>query len=424
MIARTPKCRRAGSRRWHSIGCTQFFVNQAMLTGEAFPVEKQPSEQGETADGINVAVDTVLAGTCVISGSATFLPCLTGRRTTLGKLADTLIAKPPHTSFESGLRNFSMMILRLTAVLVLLVMAKSMVFHRPRIESLVFALALAVGLTPELLPMIMTITLARGAVRLSRSHVIVERLPAIHNLGAMDVLCTDKTGTLTQVRIELTKSIDASSNPSDRVFQLVWLNSHFESGLKSPLDDAILANTAIDPTHWTKIDEVPFGFERQRVYVLIERDMVRTLIVKGAPEDIIRISTHIERGDGTAGELTDELRAGPIARFNDFSVQGFRLLGFGSRQEPENQATVALGDEAQFTFVGFAIFLDPPKPSAGPALSALSAVGVTVKILTGDNEQVSRYLCAKLGFDPGQVINGAKLTVVSPEALLGKLPET
>ena len=401
-----------------------FFVNQALLTGESYPVEKHVAEHGEAVEEINAAGNVGLAGTSVVSGSATLLVCRTGRETTLGKLADTLIAKPPPTSFEIGLRRFGMMILRLTVVLVLLVMAESMAFHRPWLESLVFALALAVGLTPELLPMIMTITLALGAVRLSHRRVIVKRLPAIHNLGAMDVLCTDKTGTLTEARIALTKHIDASGNESDRVLSLAWLNSHFESGLKSPLDDAILAQSTIDPSPWTKIDEVPFDFERRRVSVLVERDHARLLIVKGAPEDVIRISTHVEMTEGNHSDLTDELRTGLLARFEELSTEGFRLLGIATREEPATQTIVSLSDETELTFVGFAVFLDPPKASAGAALSALAAASVEVKILTGDNEQVARHLCAELGFDPGKVLTGTQLAALSPEALIGSLGET
>ena len=260
-----------------------FFVNQSLLTGESYPVEKRAAENGDPAIEISEKANVALAGTSVISGSAVVLICETGPRTLLGQLADTLIAKPPPTSFEIGLRRFSMLILRITLVLILLVMAESMAFHRPWIDALVFALALAVGLTPELLPMILTVTMARGAVRLSHKQVIVKSLPAIHNLGAMDVLCTDKTGTLTEARIALTKHIDITGNDSARVFTLTWLNSHFESGLKSTLDDAILANETIDPSPWRKIDEVPFDFERRRVSVLVERDGARTLILKGAP---------------------------------------------------------------------------------------------------------------------------------------------
>ncbi len=398
-----------------------FFVNQALLTGESFPVEKRAAAHGDPVTEVSEAGNVALAGTSVISGSAALLVCRTGRQTTLGKLADTLIAKPPPTSFEIGLRRFSMLILRITVVLVLLVMAESMAFHRPWIDSLVFALALAVGLTPELLPMIMTITLARGAVRLSHRRVIVKRLPAIHNLGSMDVLCTDKTGTLTEARIALTRHIDATGGESARVFSLAWLNSHFESGLRSPLDDAILAHDTIDPSPWRKIDEVPFDFERRRVSVLVERNNARTLIVKGAPEDVIRISTHVEMADGAARDLTDELRARLQAKFDELSAQGYRLLGIATRAEPDDQATAALGNETELTFAGFAVFLDPPKASAGTALAALAAAGVAVKVLTGDNEQVARHLCAELGFDPGKVITGTELTALSDEALIGRM---
>ena len=400
-----------------------FFVNQALLTGESYPVEKHAAEDGDPAAEISEAINVALAGTSVISGSAVLLVCRTGRRTMLGQLADTLIAKPPATSFEIGLHRFSMLILRITLVLVLLVMAESMAFHRPWLDALIFALALAVGLTPELLPMIMTITLARGAVRLSRQRVIVKRLPAIHNLGAMDVLCTDKTGTLTEARIALTKHVDITGSESERVFTLAWLNSHFESGLKSPLDDAILAHGTIDPSLWRKIDEVPFDFERRSVSVLVERDGARTLIIKGAPEEVIRISTSVEIGNGTSRELTDDLRAELRTRFDQLSAQGFRLLAIASRAEPADQAKVVLADEKELTFAGFAVFLDPPKLSASATLAALEEAGVAVKILTGDNEQVARHLCTELGFDPGNVLTGTELAALTDEALIGRLSE-
>jgi Mg2+-importing ATPase len=400
------------------------FVNQALLTGESYPVEKHVAEQGCAAALVTEAANVALAGTSVVSGIATLLVCQTARETTLGKLADTLVMKPPPTNFEIGLRRFSMLILRIVLVLVLLVMAESMAFHRPWINSLLFALALAVGLTPALLPMIMTITLARGAVRMSRKQVIVKHLPAIHNLGAMDVLCTDKTGTLTEARIALTGHIDVSGSESKRAFTLAWLNSHFETGLKSPLDEAILAHGEIDSSPWLKIDEVPFDFERRRVSVLVEREGVRTLIVKGAPEDIIRISTCVEMANGISQELTDEMRAGLRAQFEQLSAQGLRLLGIASRAEPADQATCVLGDEAELTFAGFAVFRDPPKASAGAALTALAEAGVGVKILTGDNEQVARHLCGELGFDPGAVLTGAELAVLSDEALIARLADT
>jgi len=398
-----------------------FFINQALLTGESFPVEKQVADQGDPADAISEAGSVALAGASVISGGAVMVVCKTGGQTALGQIADTLAVKPPPTSFEIGLRRFSMLILRITFVLVLLVMAESMAFHRPWLQSLIFALALAVGLTPELLPMIMTITLARGAVRLSSERVIVKNLPSIHNLGAMDVLCTDKTGTLTEALIVLDRHVDVSGEDNERVLTLAWLNSHFESGLKSPLDDAILAHTEVDPSPWRKIDEAPFDFERRRVSVLVERDGERTLIIKGAPEDIMRLSTHVELPQGGVEILTDARRAALQARFEDLSTQGFRLLGIASRPEPATQAKAEPGDEKDLTFSGFAVFLDPPKISAEKALADLMASGVEVKVLTGDNEQVARHVCAQLRFDPGEVITGAALTALSDEALLGRM---
>jgi len=403
------------------LSCRDLFVNQALMTGESYPVEKHAADHGDPAAEISEATNVALAGTSVVSGTALQLICRTGRNTVLGQLADTLIARPPPTSFEIGLRRFSMLILRITAVLVVLVMAESMAFQRPWSEALLFALALAVGLTPELLPMIMTITLARGAVRLSHQRVIVKNLPAIHNLGAMDVLCTDKTGTLTEARIVLTRHVDAAGNNSERVLTLAWLNSHFESGLKSALDDAILAHAAIDPSPWRKIGEVPFDFERRRVSVLVEHDATRTLIIKGAPEEIIESSTSVELPDGGTEPLTNARRMQLQASFDQWSAQGFRLLGIASRAEPADQAKAVLADERDLAFAGFAVFLDPPKVSAGQALAALAAAGVAVKILTGDNERVARHLCAELGFDPGNVITGSELTALSDEALIGRL---
>lgn len=406
------------------LNCRDFFVNQALLTGESYPVEKQIARQGDPAAEISEARTVALAGTSVVSGGATLLVCRTGKATTLGKLAGALVTKPPPTAFETGLRRFSMLILQITLVLILLVMAESVAFHRPWIQSLMFALALAVGLTPALLPMIMTITLARGAIRMSSKRVIVKQLPAIHNLGAMDVLCTDKTGTLTEARIELTRCIDARRAESRRVLTLAWLNSHFETGLESPLDAAILAQTGVDPAPWRKLDEAPFDFERRRVSVLVEGEGGRALIVKGAPEDVIRISSHVEMADSARQEITDEVRQGLQAQFEQLSAQGFRLLGVASRAAPADQTRCAPSDEADLTFAGFAVFRDPPKASAGAALDALARDGVEVKILTGDNEQVARHLCGELGFDPGRVVTGADLNALSDEALIGRLADT
>jgi Mg2+-importing ATPase len=403
------------------LACRDFFVNQALLTGESYPVEKHAGDPAEPVTEISDATNAALAGTSVISGSATLLVCRTGRATALGMLADTLIAKPPPNAFETGLHRFSGLILRITVVLVLLVMAESLMFHRAWLDSLMFALALAVGLTPELLPMIVTVTLARGAVRLARQRVIVKWLPAIHNLGAMDVLCTDKTGTLTEARIKLMRHVEPMGQESERVFELAFLNSHFETGLKSPLDDAILEHGKFDTEVWRKIDEVPFDFERRRVSVLLQKDAMRLLIVKGAPEDILRLSTHSEATDGTAQPMTPALRAELRGRFEQIGAEGMRALGIATRQVEPDLGTAVVNDETELTFAGFAVFLDPPKASAGPALRALAASGVSVKVLTGDNERVARHLCVELGLPEPDIVTGDELAAMSDEALLNRI---
>ena len=242
-------------------------------------------------------------GTSVISGTATALVCRTGRATELGGLAQGLTTERPRDAFARGIRQFGFLMLRFTIFLVLFVVVTNVVFHRPFLESLLFALALAVGLTPELLPMVVTVTLANGARRLAQRRVIVKRLAAIHDLGAMDVLCTDKTGTLTESTIRLAGHVDHAGDNSEEVFRLAYLNSAFESGIKSPLDEAILSHQQLDVAAWQKIDEVPFDFERRRVSVLIDDGATRLLVVKGAPEDIIQLSVDyatVERGTTAA----------------------------------------------------------------------------------------------------------------------------
>src|SRR5271165_7149071 len=281
------------------------FINQALLTGEPYPAEKQASDAPSGAENPAGASNAVFAGTSVISGTATIVVCRTGGRTALGHLATSLAEKPPATAFAVGIRRFGMLIMRLTVLMVLFVLVVNISFQRPVLESLMFALALAVGLTPELLPMIVTITLARSAMELAKRKVIVKRLSAIHDLGAMDVLCTDKTGTLTEAIIKLVRTIDGSGAASRRAFVYAYANSRFESGMKSPLDEAIVAAEPLDLAGWRKLDEVPFDFERRRVSVLVEHDGQRRLIVKGAPEDLLRLSERYENAtEGMRSRLT------------------------------------------------------------------------------------------------------------------------
>ena len=398
------------------------FVNEALLTGEPYPAEKCA---GDTASGVDTptgASNAVFAGTSVISGTATILVCRTGSGTALGHLATSLAEKPPATAFAVGIRRFGLLIMRSTVLMVFFVLVVNISFHRPVLESLMFALALAVGLTPELLPMIVTVTLARSAMQLARRKVIVKRLSAIHDLGAMDVLCTDKTGTLTEAKIRLVRTIDGYGRESETAYRRAYLNSSFESGMKSPLDEAILAGPAFDIAGWTKVDEVPFDFERRRVSVLVEHGSESRLIVKGAPEDLLRLSDRHEGADGQSHPLDLATRQAFEATLDSLGADGFRALGIAIREVAAGQDKAGTADESDLVFCGFAVFLDPPKSSAGATIRALAEAGISVKVLTGDNERVSRHVFAEIGVPVTGVLTGAVLTTLSDEALLGQLP--
>ncbi len=400
-----------------------FFVNQALLTGEPFPVEKAPGELPGEPD-ILAAGNTVLLGTSVISGTAKVLMCRTGQNTELGEIADTLVAKAPPTAFEQGTQRFGFLIMRMTILLVLFVLLINAFFHRPWLESFLFAVALAVGLTPELLPMVVSVTLSRGALRMAANKVIVKRLASIHNLGSMDVFCTDKTGTLTEARIHLERHMDPLGRESERVLKLAYFNSFFETGLKSPLDDAILEHQEIDAAGWRKIDEVPFDFERRRVSVLLENGTTRLLVVKGAPEDILRLSVSYE-ADGEADlRPLDEAALGSVkAQFEGLSKEGFRVLGIASRQVGMDHSHAVVSDETELVFAGFAAFLDPPKESAKKALAALAADRVAVKVITGDNELVTQHICAQLDLPVTGVLTGAEIQQIGDQALSARVEQ-
>lgn len=398
------------------------FINQALLTGEPYPSEKHAGNAPSGAENPAGASNAVFAGTSVISGTATIAICRTGARTALGGLATSLAEKPPATDFAVGIRHFGLLIMRLTILMVLFVLVVNVSFHRPVLESLMFALALAVGLTPELLPMIVTVTLARSALELSKRKVIVKRLSAIHDLGAMNVLCTDKTGTLTEATIRLVRAVDGRGAESKAVFANAYINSQFETGMKSPLDQAILSAHPFDMTGWSKIDEVPFDFERRRVSVLVEHGTERRLIVKGAPEDLLRLSGRYEDADGKVLPLDAETRASFQTTLDGLGAQGFRALGIASRAVDAGHRTAAISDESDLIFSGFAVFLDPPKASAGATIHAMTAAGISVKVLTGDNELVARHVFAEIGVPVTGVLTGAALTRLSDEALIGQLP--
>jgi len=412
-----------------------FFVNQAQLTGEPFPIEKKVvSDRPQAVDPDSAweldASDHIYLGSSVISGTAQALIGRTGSATAIGQIAVDLNKAAPATAFEVGTRQFGMLIMRLTLLLVLSTLLVNVALHRGLLESFLFAVALAVGLTPELLPMVVSVTLTKGAMRMAALQVIVKRPSAIQDMGAMDVLCTDKTGTLTEARIRLEKHLDAMGQPSERVLELAYLNSFFESGLKSPLDDAILQHTEQDVRGWTKIDEVPFDFERRRVSVLLEsvgssagQAGSRQLVVKGAPEDILKLCTHFEDAQGQPAELDDTARSRIDALFNGLGEEGFRVLGVAWRQSSAQMQHAVVSDESALVFAGFAAFLDPPKASAGLALQAMAASHVAVKIVTGDNERVTRHVCEQLGVPIIGMLTGTEIAAMNDDALRARVED-
>jgi Mg2+-importing ATPase len=406
-----------------------FFINLSLLTGESYPVEKHARELPAPVEDLSQAGNAVFMGTSVISGMARAMVCRTGADTAVGDIADSLQKKAIPTAFELGTQSFGMLIMRLTFLLVLFVFLINAFFHRPFLESLLFAIALAVGLTPELLPMVVTVTLSRGAMRMAKKQVIVKKLSSIHNLGSMDVLCTDKTGTLTEGRIRLERHLDAKGNDSAQVLQLAYLNSYFETGLKSPLDDAILEHKEIDASSWRKIDEVPFDFERRRVSVLVDQgqpghDKQRLLVVKGSPEDILNLSTQYADGEAQGFKPLDEQALASIQALQDsLGREGFKVLGIAWRTVALDHPHAVVDDETELIFAGFAAFLDPPKTSAAHALKALAADGISVKIVTGDSELVTRYVCDQLGMPVTAVLTGSEIQKLDDQALAVRVRE-
>ncbi len=410
----------------HVVQANDFFVNQAQLTGEPYPVEKVALPVGaenaaQTSDWSLDANDCIFMGSTVVSGSARAIIGRTGSGTALGQIAVSLAEAAPPTAFEIGTRRFGMLIMRLTVLLVLFTLLVNVALHRSLLESFLFAVALAVGLTPELLPMVVSVTLTRGAMRMARLKVIVKRPSAIQDMGAMDVLCTDKTGTLTEARIRLERHVDASGQANANVLSLAYLNSYFESGLKSPLDDAVLQHGEIDVSAWTKIDEVPFDFERRRVSVLVERDAARRLVVKGAPEDVLRLCTHYQNRAGDTVLLDEAAHRQIEALFDSLGEEGFRVLGIAWRDVAPDHPHAVVSDESELVFAGFAAFLDPPKASAGEALRAMAASGIAVKIVTGDNELVTRHVCAQLGVPITGVLTGTEVAAMNDDALRARV---
>ncbi len=389
-------------------------LNQSALTGEAFPVEKNAAPLSVAISEMTGWNNYVFLGTSVVSGTGTAVVVKTGKLTEYGKIAKALTSKSPETEFEKGLRHFGALMTEVTLFLVVFVFFVNAFFYsgsRTILQSLLFAVALAVGLTPELLPMIMSINLSRGAVAMSKKGVIVKRLASIQNFGNMDVLCTDKTGTLTENKLILREYEDLAGKEAQKVLMYSYFNCVFETGLKSPLDDAVLQYKQFDVTGINKVDEIPFDFIRRRVSVVVEYQGQRLVISKGAPEEIIKICSFCET-DKVLTDFTNVCQSKAEQQYNALSAEGYRVLAVAYKKVKDDKTHYAIGDETEMIFLGFLSFFDPPKASAKESISLLARDGVELKIVTGDNELVTKTVCEQLGFNIKGIITGNEIAML------------
>ncbi len=402
------------------LAAKDFLVSEASMTGESFPVEKQPGLVAPDAP-LAQRTNAVFLGASVRSGTATVVVVETGGRTAFGAVAARLRAREPETNFARGLRQFGYLLMRVMVVIVLFVLTMNLLLHRPLVESLLFAVALAVGLSPELLPAIVSVTLSAGARAMGQQGVIVRRLDAIENLGSMTVLCTDKTGTLTEGTIVLAEATDPKGRASAAVRQLAFLNASFETGIDNPIDAAIVADgtkAGLSTAGHAKIDEIPYDFLRKRLTIVMAEggDAERHLVVtKGAFSNVLAVCTQVA-DDGAVVALTDTLTAELSAYYEAKGKAGFRVLALATRLVLAKGA-YQHDDEAEMVFAGFLLFLDPPKADAARVLADLARLHIEVKIITGDNRFVTAHLAETVGLDPTSMLTGDALAKLDAEAL-------
>lgn len=411
-----------------------FFVQQSSLTGESDSVEKKayplPGDSQANKSPLE-AEQLVFMGSNVVSGSAIALVLVTGNHTLIGRIEKTLNTYDEPTSFEKEMNSISWLLIRLMLVLVPVVFVINGLTDSDWLEAGVFALSVAVGLTPEMLPMIITASLAKGSVIMAKEKVVIKKLNAIQDLGAIDILCTDKTGTLTQDEIILEYPLDIHAQLDLGVLKVAYLNSYFQTGLKNLLDRAIIGRTEKEAfehedlrdlaNRYKKIDELPFDFERRRMSVIVQEGNQVRMVTKGALEEMLSISNYVQ-DEGQIIALTDEIRADVLQAVSDLNDQGLRVLGvcYKNYDNPDHAFTVE--DESDMILMGYLAFLDPPKPSAAPAIQALREHGVETKILTGDNEKVARTVCEKVGLDVNHILLGTEIDTMTDE-VLGELVE-
>lgn len=400
------------------------FISQSALTGESEPVEKT-AYSGGARDTLTDTENLAFMGSNVVSGSATAVAVAVGNGTMLGNMAGSLNGEAPKTAFEKGVNSVSWVLIRFMLIMVPVVLFINGFTKGDWVQALLFAISVAVGLTPEMLPMIVTACLAKGAVVMSREKVIIKNLNSIQNLGSMDILCTDKTGTLTQDRVVLEYHLNVDGAEDERVLRHAFLNSYFQTGLKNLIDIAVMARqqelgTGDLTERYTKVDEIPFDFERRRMSVVVRDRAGKTqLVTKGAVEEMLKCCSFAECG-GSVLPLTDEVRSLVTSRSDAMNEQGMRVIAVAQKTNPAPAGEFSAADERDMVLIGFLAFLDPPKDTAKAAVQALTEYGVSVKILTGDNEKVTRAICSQVGLDAENMLLGSEIDALT-DAQLGRL---
>ncbi|MGA2722333.1 MAG: magnesium-translocating P-type ATPase [Bryobacteraceae bacterium] len=390
-------------------------VRESALTGESLPVDKAAGDLAAGQHSIADASNSIFLGTAVQTGIGTAVIVRTGKDTAFGEIAQRLAMRPPETEFGRGIRHFGLMITRVMMLAVLFVLLVNIVLHRPLLESFLFSVALAVGMTPEMMPMIITIALAQGARRMARKKVLVKQLAAIEDFGSIEILCSDKTGTLTEGEIELDRHVDIHGQDNADVLRFVYLNSYFQSGIKSPLDDAILKHEHPAIAEFEKVDEIPFDFNRKRLSVVVRRGGEYLLITKGEAESVFAICGTVTI-DGASQPFDESRRAQAAETFKKLSADGYRTLGVAVRKV-EKQDGYALAAEREMTLAGFAAFLDPPKEGIVAVLEALKKDGVSVVIMTGDNQYVTQKVAHDVGLATDRMVTGDQVDTMDDAAL-------
>jgi P-type Mg2+ transporter len=394
------------------------FVDEATLTGETYPAEKSGGVlAAETPLGKRT--NALWMGTHVVSGSATALVTVTGKQTEFGKVSERLKLRPTETEFERGIRRFGYFLMQVTVVLVMAIFAINLYLSRPVLESLLFSLALAVGLTPQLLPAIISINLARGAKRMAKARVIVKRLVSIENFGSMNVICSDKTGTLTEGKVSLQSALDVDGAPSDKVLLHAYLNATYQTGFTNPIDDAIRTHRQFDLAGYSKADEIPYDFLRKRLSILVAHDGAHLMVTKGALQNVLAVCSTAETAAGTVVGI-DPVREKIQQHLEEFSNRGLRTLGVACKNMG-SASVMGKADEAGMTFLGFLVLFDPPKPNIAETIASLKSLGVSLKIITGDNRLVAASVSQQLGLSGTKILAGPELRLLSDGALLNQV---